>query len=318
MMVLRIAFRQFVDPPNCSTRTNKITRIAVRYLSGRIIVPESSACFAENTSYDNISNNNNDSINSHNNNGRKVESTRKWLEDIVIGEKLCPFAIPLWKKDDAIRIVTSNAGTVNDAVIDVRNEIYNLFGDGITNTTTNNSTTTCQHETTLVVFNYNNNNNKNNNNSSLSYDEEEEQRQQQQQPKLPSLQQQQQQQQHPFIANYMDFVRLSWTVQEQAVGEQYSNLVQLVLFHPLATHQTYGNEVDNPADYTIRSPYPTIHLLRQEDVLKVVQGGYPDLEYLPSRNKAKLIQQGIQTCQERLQQTYSSSSGCCCCCPKTV
>jgi hypothetical protein len=110
----------------------------------------------------------------------------------------------------------------------------------------------------------------------------------------------------PFVQDFRDFVRLSWTLQENAILQ--NNLVeklQLVLFHPLATHQTYAaTEEANPGDYTIRSPYPTIHLLRQDDVMRAVSGGYPDLQSLPARNQARLISQGLETCKSRLEQCY--------------
>jgi hypothetical protein len=110
-----------------------------------------------------------------------------------------------------------------------------------------------------------------------------------------------------FDRDFRSFVSLSWKLQEEAVGEEYLERVQLVLFHPHATHQTYG-EVDeenqNPADYTIRSPYPTIHLLREQDVLEAVQGSYPNLETLPARNKARLMDQGLEICQRRLDECY--------------
>lgn len=107
----------------------------------------------------------------------------------------------------------------------------------------------------------------------------------------------------PWSANFLDFVRLSWNLQEEAIGEDFVDKVQLVLFHPEATHQTYGCHGDepNPADFTIRSPYPTIHLLRQVDVLNAVQSGYPNLESLPARNQQKMVQQGLEVCTRRLQ-----------------
>jgi hypothetical protein len=109
----------------------------------------------------------------------------------------------------------------------------------------------------------------------------------------------------PFVADFRDFVHLSWQLQEEAIGEESLGKLQIVLFHPQATHQTYAAEGEqNPADYTIRSPFPTIHLLREVDVLRAVQGGYPNLETLPARNKDKLIQQGLQVCERRLQQCH--------------
>ena len=199
-----------------------------------------------------------------NNETTKMHSTEKWLDKIVIGEKLCPFAFtPL--SEGKIRIVASNATNADQAVLDVRRQVQELMLQA----------PPPQHETTLVVFDY----------------------------------------KDSFVQDFLEFVRLSWTLQEEAVGDQFSQELQLVLFHPLATHQTYGampaDEHDDTAaaDYTIRSPYPTIHLLREVDVMKAVTSGYPNLEYLPSRNKARLIQLGIRVCQQRLEDCYTKDSG---------
>jgi uncharacterized protein len=114
---------------------------------------------------------------------------------------------------------------------------------------------------------------------------------------------------HSYVREFRDFVRLSWELQDQAIGEKYLSKLQLVLFHPKATHQTYGEALeDNPADYTIRSPYPTVHLLREEDVLRAVESGYPNLESLPSRNQKKLLDQGLEACQKRLHDCYNAKS----------
>lgn len=106
-----------------------------------------------------------------------------------------------------------------------------------------------------------------------------------------------------FVQDFRDFVRLSWELQEEAIGDKYMGVLQLVLFHPLAVHQTYGEvdpSVESASDYTIRSPFPTIHLLREVDLMRAVKGGYPDLESLPSRNKLKMDRQGQELCQQRL------------------
>jgi hypothetical protein len=187
------------------------------------------------------------------------ESTRKWFESIVIGQKLCPFAPPLLANKQLLRIVESAASTEHDAIRDIASEVTLLVG---------NNAPSSSHETTLVVFHA------------------------------------------PFVTEFRDFVRLSWQLQTEAVGERYQSDVQLVLFHPEATHQTYATFSDDAdddslaADYTIRSPFPTIHLLRETDVLNAVQSGYPSLETLPARNKAKLIAQGVKKCRHRLQECY--------------
>ena len=63
----------------------------------------------------------------------------------------------------------------------------------------------------------------------------------------------------------------------------------------------YKRQPDDCADFTIRSPHAMVHLLREADVLRGVQGGYKDLEGLPSRNKAKMRKEGFDTCLRRLE-----------------
>ena len=36
-----------------------------------------------------------------------------------------------------------------------------------------------------------------------------------------------------------------------------------VLFHPMAMHSIYSEGLPDAADFTIRAPFPTIHLLRR-------------------------------------------------------
>jgi uncharacterized protein len=181
--------------------------------------------------------------------------TLSWFRNVVVGEKLCPFAPPLLSKPSLLRIISSTARTPDEAVVELGTEIKVLVEENP------------PHETTLITYEM----------TSWTFD-------------------------------FKDFVRLSWQMQENVVVENYQSDVQLVLFHPDATHQTYAQHGDeaNPADYTIRSPFPTIHILRQVDVLRAVQSSYPDLESLPARNQQKMIEQGLKICQERLQKCFLS------------
>lgn len=194
-------------------------------------------------------------------------ATMKWLDSIVIEQKLCPFAPPV-RKAPKLRIAISQAVNHDEVVREVEKEAHFLIGTGVLPGTS--SDVECldenypRPETTLIVLD---------------------------ETKCPSL------------TDFRDLVRLSWQVQEEAINENgYGKLLQQVLFHPLATHDTYASveEVD-AADYTIRSPYPVIHLLREEDVMKAVTSGYKDLEGLPSRNKKKLRADGFALCSNRLE-----------------
>jgi hypothetical protein len=197
-------------------------------------------------------------------------STHRWFHSVVVGQKLCPFAPPLLANPELLRMVVSGAQSTHEAVAQVAEEVELLVGNESQQQSSSSTTT---HETTLVVLNA------------------------------------------PFVDDFRDFVRLSWELQAQAVGTLYQNDLQLVLFHPQATHQTYAatpNDDDDDdsslaADYTIRSPYPTVHLLREVDVMRAVQSNYPNLETLPSRNKAKLIAQGIDVCKQRLNECLQAT-----------
>lgn len=192
----------------------------------------------------------------------------------MIGEQLCPFAPPL-NVANTIRIVASEAVNEKQAVTDIKSEVYRLLsmpahrdGDATkTRVDTNDKKDAFpmpHHETTLLIFDA------------------------------------------PFVKDFRDFVRLSWTLQEEVlVQECLHEDLQFVLFHPEATHQTYKIDGDETAaDYTIRSPYPVVHLLREVDVMRAVQGGYPNLEDLPARNKRKFSAQGIAVCHLRLEELY--------------
>jgi hypothetical protein len=46
-------------------------------------------------------------------------------------------------------------------------------------------------------------------------------------------------------------------------------VLQLASFHPL--YQFAGTEADDVTNFTNRSPYPTLHLLREESIDRAVQ-----------------------------------------------
>lgn len=107
--------------------------------------------------------------------------------------------------------------------------------------------------------------------------------------------------QRPDVAKWPDLVRLSWRLQSEVINDGgMVDEIQLVFFHPLAVHSTYAEGLPDAADFSIRSPYPTIHLLRQADVLKGVQS-YPDASLIPARNKERLRALGLEVCAARLE-----------------
>jgi len=57
--------------------------------------------------------------------------------------------------------------------------------------------------------------------------------------------------------------------------------IQIASFHP--QYQFEGTEPDDVTNRTNRSPYPTLHLLREASVEEALEG-YPDAEEIPQRN----------------------------------
>lgn len=69
----------------------------------------------------------------------------------------------------------------------------------------------------------------------------------------------------------------------------YSGIYQLATFHP---NYCFADEsADDPANYTNRSPYPILHILRESSVEQVLKH-YPQPEQIPINNINKARQLG--------------------------
>jgi hypothetical protein len=75
------------------------------------------------------------------------------------------------------------------------------------------------------------------------------------------------------------------------VDEGYDGIYQLASFHPNYCFE--GSSDTDPANYTNRSPYPMIHIIREESVSKVLSN-YPDADNIPIRNIEFARQKGLQ------------------------
>ena len=78
--------------------------------------------------------------------------------------------------------------------------------------------------------------------------------------------------------DYLDLVSLS---EELLKRKGYEGIYQVASFHPL---YLFANSDENdPANYTNRSIYPMLHLLREESIDKAL-AYYKDPESIPARN----------------------------------
>ena len=193
---------------------------------------------------------------------QRILQTRQWLETIVIGQKLCPFAAPV-RRPPQLRLRAS-ACESNDGIVRELTEEAAALRCGI------DVPTATSAETALLILDM-----------------------------------------HVGgqTLSWRNLVSLSWRLQEEALVEQgHAEHLQIVLFHPAATHSTYA-DADAPADagdYTIRAPYPTVQLLREADVLRAVRS-YPDAEGIPARNRVRMRADGVEACERRLRSCAGES-----------
>lgn len=90
---------------------------------------------------------------------------------------------------------------------------------------------------------------------------------------------------------YLDLVELADSLLEK---EGYEGIYQLASFHPL--YLFAGAAGDDPANFTNRSPYPMLHLLREASVTKAVDN-YPGIKNIPQQNIAFATKKGLEHMQ---------------------
>lgn len=154
------------------------------------------------------------------------ESVQQWLEQVVIGLNLCPFAAKP-NRNKQIKIAVSHATTEEALLEDVLKELLTLDN--------------CQAselETTLVV--------------------------------APDMLED--------FYHYNAF--LDW-VDALIKQQEWEGIYQIASFHP--DYCFAGADPEDAENLTNRSPFPVIHLIREESMERVLKH-YPDPELIPDTN----------------------------------
>lgn len=87
---------------------------------------------------------------------------------------------------------------------------------------------------------------------------------------------------HPYVLNdFFDYNFFLSTVDRLLVAMKLEGIYQVASFHP--EYRFEGTKEEDPENYTNRSPFPTLHLLR-EDSLEQAIDAYPDVDEIPNRN----------------------------------
>lgn len=162
-----------------------------------------------------------------------ITPTRRWVEKVVIGLKLCPFAKqPLLA--GRLYFASTSASDEAELLLDLAAELERLTRDD-------------NIETSLLI--------------------------------------------HPFVLN--DFAQYNrfLTLAEQLMKEyQLEGIYQIASFHP--DYQFEGTQADAVENYTNRSPFPMLHLIRESRLAEAI-ASYPDVAEIPLRNIAKLKKLGL-------------------------
>ena len=95
---------------------------------------------------------------------------------------------------------------------------------------------------------------------------------------------------HPNIGRTFDsYLDIFAALEKQLEMQKLEEFVQLASFHP--DYQFAETDYDHPENFTNRSPYPMIHLLRVDSVEASIES-YPDTMRIPTNNIARMRQIG--------------------------
>ena len=166
--------------------------------------------------------------------GPVIDDTRTWVERVVIGLKLCPFA-PAPALNGLIRYATSDAETPEALLEDLATELQRLVASPPE-----------ELETTLLIH-------------------------------------------RRVLQDFHDFNDFLTVADELLRVLGLEGEIQIASFHP--HYQFAGTEPDDIGNETNRSPYPTLHLLREESIARAVDS-FGDTRSISTTNLATLAKLG--------------------------
>lgn len=169
-----------------------------------------------------------------------IQPVRCWVETLVVGLNLCPFAKRELVKN-RVRFAVSEAVTEAQLLGDLQAELELLNrDDGV--------------ETTLLI--------------------------------------------HPrVLQDFYDYNQFLNDADDLLVQLELDGVYQIASFHP--DYQFGGTGPEDVENYTNRSPYPILHLIREESLERAI-ASYPDVERIPEHNIELLQSLGREKLQALL------------------
>lgn len=171
-----------------------------------------------------------------------VEQTRRWVENVVVGLNLCPFAAPVVRQQ-SIRYAESPAEDDHAVLQDFLTEL-----DRLQQTDEN------ELSTTLVIYPH-------------------------------------------ALADFYHYLDLLSDMEKLLKKAGLRGVFQLASFHP--DYLFGGVPEDDRSHWTNRAPYPTVHIIREGEMSRVLTH-YKNPEQIPERN----IQLLREMSDEKLAELY--------------
>ena len=164
-----------------------------------------------------------------------------WVETVVIGLNLCPFA----KREfinQRVRFYVSEAATTDQLLLDIQAELGRLERDN-------------RIETTLLI--------------------------------------------HPnVLQDFSDYNQFLDEADDLLLAMKAEGVFQIASFHP--DYQFADAQMDAVENYTNRSPFPLLHIIREASVERAI-AHHPDPDGIPERNIALLNKLGLDKMRALLQ-----------------
>ena len=174
-----------------------------------------------------------------------IKPVRNWVETVVIGLNLCPFA----KRElvrNRVRFSVTEALTEEQLLEDLQAELELLNNDETI-------------ETTLLI--------------------------------------------HPdVLQDFYDYNQFLNYVDDLLGQLELDGIYQVASFHP--KYQFGGTEPDDVENYTNKSPYPMLHLIRESSLEQAI-ASYPDSDKIPERNIELLETMGREKMSALLQACFN-------------
>jgi hypothetical protein len=163
-----------------------------------------------------------------------VESVRQWVETVVVGLNLCPFA-KHELLNNRVRFCLSEAISQPQLLSDLRTELELLNKKE-------------SIETTLLI--------------------------------------------HPLVLeDFYEYNQFLNDAEFLVLELKLEGIYQIASFHP--HYQFAGSEPDDIENYSNRSPYPMLHLIREKSLEQAIKNN-PDTEKIPQQNIKTLSSIGLK------------------------